>query len=199
MATERVPAGLLFVVEGPDGVGKTTLTTELANRLEQESRSVQSFSFPGRTLGTLGEVVYRLHHDIGSIDQTALQILHVAAHVDLITRFIKPLLIQGTDVVLDRFWWSTLVYSRVNHCNMEAIRAALEAEFCAWGDVVPTVIVLLDRSEPFRPEHDAATFAALRSAYRDMVDASILPVAQISSNYDTSQLAIDILKEYINT
>lgn len=193
------PLGRLFVVEGPDGVGKSTLAAELGRQLASASRPVQNLSFPGSVPGTLGEIVYRIHHDAPTIDPTALQILHVAAHVDLITRSVQPLLQEGTSVVLDRFWWSTFVYARVGNCNMDVVQAALEAENFAWGEIEPTLIVLLDRAEPFRPEHGAATFAALRAEYISIAQSSTYRVHRTSSNDAPSQLAFDIIKEYIKS
>src|SRR5690242_21910735 len=60
---ERHP-GALFVFEGPDGTGKSTLVSSVKRALTQDLRHpVTALAFPGREPGTLGHHVYALHHD----------------------------------------------------------------------------------------------------------------------------------------
>lgn len=123
-----------FVIfEGVDGVGKTTLVYALAQYYQRlfPQIPISLGSFPGAGLGTLGEWVYRLHHggidglEPESIEPPALQLLHVAAHVDAILSWITPALGAGS-VILDRYWWSTYAHARVD----------LSADV-AWALVVP--------------------------------------------------------------
>src|ERR1035437_6266990 len=107
--------GRLIVFEGPDEVGKTTLAEAAIAALREQGEKVLSAAFPGNIPGTLGEFIYRLHHaprDFGvqQIGPESLQMLHIAAHLDAIDRIIMPALNAGTSVILDRFWWSTLIY-----------------------------------------------------------------------------------------
>jgi dTMP kinase len=53
----------LYVFEGPDGVGKTSLATDLNDRLNQHGFPSELLAFPGREVGTVGEHIYRLYHD----------------------------------------------------------------------------------------------------------------------------------------
>lgn len=152
MARRRLP-GTLLVIEGPDGVGKTTVCGLLANALMERGDDVLQLSFPGREAGTVGELVYRVHHDdgpvrLGTISELAKQALHVAAHIDAIDRQIGPALERGQTVVLDRFWWSAWVYGLVAGCHRHKLRALIEAERSAWGGIRPTLAVLLRRPGP---------------------------------------------------
>ena len=112
---EVVNAGRLIVFEGPDGVGKSTLAQALTNRLMAMGLSCEHLSFPGKEEGTIGSLVYDVHHrpagyGIGAITAASLQALHIAAHLDAIEQRIVPALNEGRWVILDRFWWSTWAY-----------------------------------------------------------------------------------------
>src|SRR4026209_562008 len=108
-------AGRLFVFEGYDNSGKTTLAKALHKFLKRRDPLTKYFAFPGNVSGTLGRHIHRLHHNakragIAKIHPVSLQILHIAAHVDMIETLILPALKRGESVVLDRYWWSTLAY-----------------------------------------------------------------------------------------
>jgi dTMP kinase len=101
--------GKLIVFEGPDSVGKSTLCNSVFQIVQDAGHVATLESFPGKRDGSLGRLVYDLHHDlkrfgISKIDQTSLQLLHIAAHIDLIESIIKPKILQGCSAILDRFW-----------------------------------------------------------------------------------------------
>lgn len=165
----------LLVLEGPDGVGKTTLSHRLAEQWAAAGGGgpVERLSFPGRAEGTLGRLVYDLHHDpaahgVEALAPASLQALHVAAHLDAIERRIRPLLAAGTRVVLDRFWWSTLLYGRQAGVPEATLRALIDAERLHWRDVRPALLVVVDRPAPFDapPEGTSEAWHSLRNAYR---------------------------------
>ncbi len=94
----------LFVFEGPDGVGKTTLAQRFAARLRARGVPSTYLSFPGAEEGTLGKHVYDLHHNseaigVRTVHPSSLQLLHVAAHIDAIESQIRPLLKQGQTIM----------------------------------------------------------------------------------------------------
>ncbi len=149
--------GRLYVFEGPDGVGKTELSRRFVAQLEAAGVPCEHLSFPGRDDGTLGKHVYELHHDPGrhgvvSVSPTSLQILHVAAHVDAIESRILPALRSGRSVVLDRFWWSTKVYGLASGVARRTLNTMIDIELAAWGGVKPTVLYVVRRNAPLRPE-----------------------------------------------
>ena len=51
--------GSLIVIEGPDGVGKTTLTHALVTRLRHLGFPCHTYAFPGNEPGTLGSLVLK--------------------------------------------------------------------------------------------------------------------------------------------
>ncbi len=144
------PTGKLIVLEGPDGVGKTTLAHDLVNLLEKKVIRSIYVSFPGREQGGLGKLVYDLHHnpaivERGSINPVSNQLLHVAAHIELIDSVIRPALVVGSWVVLDRYWWSTWVYGKVNGVSESAIDSMVSVELEHWRSITPEVVYLLSR------------------------------------------------------
>ena len=169
--------GKLYVFEGPDGVGKTTLGTALVSHLRAEGRDVLFLASPGREDGTLGKLVWELHHDcerfgVDGVDPTSLQLLHVAAHIDTLERRIIPALGTGQAVVMDRFWWSTLVYGTEQGAVRGSLESMIELERRHWGELSPDVVFLVTRRRPFRDELSQARFERLAEAYRGLASAT---------------------------
>ena len=133
------------------------------------------FSFPGREAGTLGKHVYELHHDLArfeirALGPVSLQLLHVAAHIDAIENRIKPLLADGTTVVLDRFWWSTFIYGIVGGATLFRNGPDVALERAVWDPVLPDELFLVTRSEPLRSK-PAELWPRWREEYLRLSDA----------------------------
>lgn len=164
----------LFVFEGPDGVGKTTIIKEVAKRLQMAGVACSCLSFPGKEQGTIGAHIYKLHHDLAHYDvmqlsPLSLQILHIAAHVDTIEQRILPMLREGKTVFLDRYWWSTWTYGIAADIPAPHLEAIIAIERLVWRDIVPATLFLLDRQQPLTP-------IPLVGIYKDLV-------RQESNNY----------------
>lgn len=162
--------GLLLVVEGPDGVGKSSIVRGVAQHLQSLGIRHSVLSFPGHEPGTLGKVVYDIHHDparfgIVRMSAAAKQALHIAAHIDAIEQKIIPLLEVGEHVLLDRFWWSTWVYGIVDVVSTKLLEALIKAERIHWGSVRPSLVVLLDRNEPIERDEDMNDWKRMRAEY----------------------------------
>lgn len=160
--------GKLFIFEGPDGVGKTTVVQALKE--EFAGTAFEFLSFPGRDEGTLGHAIYRIHHDpeefgIKVMSELARQTLHVAAHIDVIETRIIPWIADGKNVVLDRFWWSTLIYGSVGGGEQKALAELVAAEQTVWGKIKPAIAFLIDRDSPINRTEDLAYWRELRSGY----------------------------------
>lgn len=150
--------GKLFVFEGPDNVGKTTISKSIVNLIRKEYKC-EYISFPGVDEGTIGSVVYKIHHDresygIKNIDCNSMQALHIAAHIDLIKSKIIPLIEAGVSVVLDRFWWSSVVYGEAMGCDMRIVDKLIIAEKIAWNGILPDIIFNIERDLSMFPNHD---------------------------------------------
>jgi dTMP kinase len=165
-----VTQGRLLVLEGPDGVGKSSTVRDVAERLRSLAIRHSVLAFPGREPGTLGKLVYDIHHDpkcfhISRMAEAAKQALHVAAHLDAIERRIRPLLHEGEHVLLDRFWWSTWVYGVLGGVSIDLLDALIEAERIQWGSVQPSLVVLLDRDAPIERDEDMNGWRRIRTNY----------------------------------
>lgn len=167
--------GLLFVFEGPDGVGKSTLSRLFADRLKAEGTACERMAFPGGEADTLGKHIYDLHHapqrfGIGSVDAAAIQTLHIAAHIDAIEKRIRPALREGKCVVLDRYWWSTWAYGMVSGVSRRSLNAMVKLEKVHWGRVRPSVVFLVRRSEPVGECDEKELWERLSRAYQELAE-----------------------------
>lgn len=147
--------GKLYVFEGPDGIGKTTLSQMFSAYLNLINQKCSYYSFPGNRSGTLGKHIYEIHHelqDVGitNINPTSLQILHIASHVDSIESEILPVLRSGRSIVLDRFWWSTIVYGRVYGAKNESLAKLIEIEKMHWAEFQPECVFYLKRKSTLK-------------------------------------------------
>ena len=185
----------LYVFEGPNNVGKSVLSHELVKFLGSRGCQAWHAAFPGNKVGTIGRLVHELHHAppkhrISSIDPISLQVLHVAAHIDAIRRSIIPRLQQGVNVVLDRFWWSTLIYGLQSGVERKSLEPMLHLEKIHWQGIQPDLLFLIDRPVPFGQKPQA--WDDLREAYHQyaMEEAHPHPV-KIIRNDSTLEEAVD--------
>lgn len=189
----------LFVFEGPDGVGKSTVVEAARQRLLLLGVDCIADSFPGRRPGTLGALVYDLHHDskklgVDTIAEPSLQMLHVAAHVDSIQQRIGPLIAQGGTILLDRYWWSTWVYGKVGGVPEGQLKAMLAVEQIAWNGLVPSVLFLLFRA-------GLSVRRELVAEYDELCRSQIQshPIARIDTGRPKEETVADIVETILAT
>lgn len=167
--------GKLFVFEGSDSAGKSTLSKGFADYLLSIGINCEHLAFPGNESGTLGHHICEIHHNptnlgIDSITSTSLQMLHIAAHVDAIERRILPTLKQGVSIVLDRFWWSTWVYGIVAGANLRSLRQMIRLELLHWKEIHPEIIFLITRETQRGSDVLESTNSQLNTAYLELAE-----------------------------
>jgi dTMP kinase len=165
-----------IVVEGGEGVGKSTQVDLLVEKLEATGRAVDKTREPGGTQKGI-ELRERLLHDPRELDpddELALMLEDRRIHVD---ERIGPDLAQGIVVVCDRFTPSTLAYQGVARgLGLEKVEAMCRV---VTGGTDPDVVVVLDLPDDVaesrltgdrdRFERAGAEFhARVRAAYRDL-------------------------------
>jgi dTMP kinase len=180
--------GHLFVLEGPDAVGKTRLASELTRAFVSERFRVRHLAFPGRDPGTLGGLVYELHHNVKALGTTnlppvSLQLLHVAAHIDAIENVIVPHISAGGVVVLERYWWSTWVYGKVSGIADEYLTMITNLASRSWP-IRPTAIFLVERSATDRAVGNPSEHSTLSDLYSRLAhdERNACPVVKIANN-----------------
>jgi dTMP kinase len=167
---------VLITVEGLDGAGKTTLIGGLADALG----SAVVLREPGGV-----EVAERIRSLLADpsleIDPRGGALVYAAARAQLVAEQLRPLLAEGTTVLLDRFVDSSLAYQGAGRgLGVEEIRA-LNA--FGTGGLVPDRTLLL-RIDPAaglgriagRPadrleQSGDAFFAAVAAAYDELAAA----------------------------
>ena len=133
----------LFVTfEGPDGSGKSTQITLLAERLRALGHDVCLTREPGGT--AIGDQIRQVVHDLHN---TAMQpraelLLYSASRAQLVGEVIRPQLERGGVVLCDRYADSTLAYQGYGH-GLDLGRLRAITEF-ATGGLAPDLTLLLD-------------------------------------------------------
>lgn len=180
--------------EGPNRVGKTTITSEVEKRLHIAGRACVCLSFPGKEHGTIGAHIYKLHHnlayyDVLQLSPLSLQLLHVAAHVDAIERIILPLIREGKTILLDRYWWSTYAYGIAAGIPAPQLEAIISVEKLVWSGVIPTTLFLLSRQQVL------ATLA-LVDGYQNLAtqESNNYPVIAIKNDDTVSSIADEVTR-----
>jgi len=96
-----------------------------------------------------------------------MQMLVTAAHIDVIETEVLPALRAGKNVVLDRYWWSTLVYGRKAGASRKLLEQLVDLEQQAWANVSPASLFLVNR----RSALDSPDAVALSRRYTRLAKA----------------------------
>lgn len=108
-ADVRVPEGLFIVLEGGEGVGKTTQWQRLADALTKLGHEVVALREPGGTAA--GDVIRNVLLDPESeLTAESEALLFAASRAQLVQSVIRPALAHGDIVLVDRFLLSTYAY-----------------------------------------------------------------------------------------
>lgn len=203
MTKRNVVSGRLIVFEGPDGVGKSTISRELSRRLQNEGINCELLAFPGRFEGTHGSLVDEIHHDpekfgLETFTPASKQALHLAALLDTIERRVIPALRLGTTILLDRYWWSTWAYGLVDGVEPRILQGIVEVERRQWRRVKPALVVLVRRSAPFNRNEPAPEWNGLRVKYDELADRerNRYPVL-ILDNSGSIDAAVEVIRQSI--
>lgn len=115
--------GLMLVLEGGEGVGKTTQWQRLADQLSAAGHAVVALREPGGT--AVGDVLRTVLLDPSATLSTQTEaLLFAASRAELVSRVIQPALRDGAIVLVDRFLLSTYVYQGAGRgLTIDALRS----------------------------------------------------------------------------
>lgn len=133
--------GFFFVLDGPDGAGKTTARQEVARRLRDASIEVTECRDPGGTVAGDRIRGILLDHDLAGMDVRCETLLFMASRAQLVTECIRPALSAGHVVLCDRFVSSTCAYQVAAGNDLDSILSL--ARF-AVGSCWPDLTLILD-------------------------------------------------------
>jgi len=169
--------GLLIVLEGPEGAGKTTQLRLLADWLGGRGRDVVAVREPGGT--AVGDEIRRVLLDPASdIVPRAEALLFMASRAQLVEREIRPALAGGSIVLLDRYFLATYAYQGIGRgLPAEMLRAA---NAMATDGLVPDLTLLLTVPVAIGLER-----AANRGERDRMERADLAFHARVAHAYDT--------------
>ena len=128
--------------EGLDGSGKTTQVERLRAALEADGREVVTAREPGGT--ALGEQLRALVLHGDEMTPWAEALLYAAARAELVAEVIEPALARGADVLLDRYFDSSVAYQGIGRGL--GLHEVLELNLLAVGGLVPdrTFVLAVD-------------------------------------------------------
>jgi dTMP kinase len=171
--------GRFIVIEGGEGVGKSTQVERLAETLRATGREVVVTYEPGDTKVGAELRAVLLHADT-ALDERSELLLLLADRSQHVAEVIRPALERGAFVVCDRYEPSTLAYQGA----ARALGVDEVARLSAWATagVEPDTVVVLDlpdataeaRVSPDRDRFERAGtefHARVRAAYRELAPA----------------------------
>jgi thymidylate kinase len=129
--------GKYYVLEGPSGVGKTSIAQVVLEKLIQDGVKAKYFKFNENNIDypllesrikepLLFELLRKWNFDDEivqrEINPLCVALLGMAAKIDLFQRYVKPMLVdEGYVVLSDRYWWSAYVLGRINNLNEDVL------------------------------------------------------------------------------
>jgi dTMP kinase len=133
---------MFITLEGPEGSGKTAHIKPLSEWLTAQGYKVFATREPGGT--NIGEQIRTVIHDMKNTEMHARTetLLYQAARAQIVEQVIRPKLAEGTIVISDRYYDSTIAYQGYGHQqNLDQVRALVKY---ATGGLTPDITILLD-------------------------------------------------------
>jgi dTMP kinase len=198
----RADSAPIFVsFEGIDGAGKSTQVERLKAFLEGRGRNVVVAREPGGT--ELGERIRALLLDGDDVAPWAEACLFAAARAQLVERVLRPSLARGCDVIVDRYFDSSLAYQGVGRGL--GVEDVYDVNRNVVGDLVPhrTFLLSLPAEDagfrhggpPDRMERESLVFRrSVEEAYRGLVDRFPKRIVELDASLPKEKIAALVRK-----
>ncbi|TEU07374.1 MAG: dTMP kinase [Candidatus Aminicenantes bacterium] len=128
-----VQKGILIVLEGIDGAGKSTQAEILMNRLHERGYDVVYFREPSE--GKWGQEIKKKAADPDSLSPEEELDLFLKDRKENVEKNLRPALEKKKIVILDRYYFSTIAYQGAKGIDQKRIRRVNE-EFVVEPDLV---------------------------------------------------------------
>ncbi len=130
---KKLKKGILIVLEGIDGAGKTTQAKILEEKLQQKGYEVVYFQEPSR--GKWGCLIKEKAKFPDSLSPQQELELFQKDRRENVEKNLKPTLAKKKIIILDRYYFSTIAYQGAKGLDPDWIRA-LNEEFAVRPDLV---------------------------------------------------------------
>lgn len=181
MTKPTATKGVLIAIEGPDGIGKSTVIAGVKERIARTGATVRVCREPGET--EIGKEIRAilLKTDGRTMDGKTATLLFSASRRELLVQIVNPALQRGEVVILDRFFASTFVY--------QTEQGVSEADISAITDMVLEGVMPVRTIVLTADQNVIKARRALREGAQDAFDAA-QDVAEISTRRTTKFLEL---------
>ncbi|MEM3368785.1 MAG: dTMP kinase [Thermoproteota archaeon] len=135
--------GKIIAIEGIDGSGKTTVSTEIYSFLSSKDVPIY-YSFEP-TYTKIGSIIHRFLRGEIPLDSHSQALLFAADRLEHLSREIIPYIKQGKNVILDRYVHSSYAYQGALLNDLKWImtinKFALAPDLAIYIDVPPSVAI----------------------------------------------------------
>lgn len=200
---QRPYKGYLINLEGGEGSGKTTQIPLLVEHLRGLGCNIYPTREPGGT--SIGEQIREVIHSLKNTEMHphTETLLYQAARAQMVEQILRPKLAEGTIVILDRFFDSTLAYQGYGH--QQDIGQTQKLVDYATGGLIPDLTVLLDVELEIGLSRRRGTkewnrmdslsvdfYERVRSGYLEMAKADINRWVVIDANQNVEGVQSDL-------
>ena len=193
--------GWFVVLDGPDGGGKTTQASDLADWLRSKGREVVTCRDPGGT--PFGNWLRSILLDRDAVQRgmRSEMLLYMASRAQLVEEWILPALKRDAVVVSDRFLLANIIYQ--GYAGGLGVDDVGSVGLVATGGLLPDLTILLDlpvstartrvgTSRDRIEDRPAAYHAAVRQGFLEAARAAIsgscsyypAPIVQVDASGD---------------
>ncbi|MFQ6082940.1 MAG: dTMP kinase [Candidatus Aminicenantia bacterium] len=203
---KKLSKGILIVLEGIDGSGKTTQAKLLFQKLIAQGFEVVIFKEPSS--GKWGKKIKEISVLENSINPEQELKLFLKDRKDNIKKNLKPSLDKNKVVILDRYYFSTIAYQGARGIDIELIKRlnekmVIEPDLVFILDIKPEVGLnrIENRKKKEKLFEKEDFLCKVREIFNSLVDEKIIridatqPLEEISERIETTVL--NYLKSYL--
>jgi dTMP kinase len=191
--------GKYIVIEGAEGVGKTTMVTKIADQLRARNQPVRIMREPDSQNDLTARVIRRLTRDPSYPTTTRTEVLLFNAARSQSLEVIRQATANGVHCLVDRSYLSTLANQYYGRGDVQDYQKINEIIDFAVGDMQPDLMVILDapvtvlreRLEKRAVSHgkfgslDESFYERVRAGYLWEAKQRNLPVVYANEDIDT--------------